>query len=68
MNDVKNMNLRVRTETRQRMERFAARRRLKLVEVAEIAIAALESLPKDEQDALIERRDVEKDEPAAAVA
>jgi hypothetical protein len=45
----------VRRTTRDKFDAFAFRRRLKLVEVADIAIDALESLSKEQQDALIDR-------------
>jgi hypothetical protein len=58
--------VRVRPETKTKLQRFAKPRRLKLVEVADLAIDALAAMPKDQQDALIERRDAIKSEPTAA--
>jgi hypothetical protein len=47
-------NIPTRPKTRKRYDAFADRRRLKLVEVSDLAIAALESLPTEKLDHLIE--------------
>lgn len=51
------IKLSLRRSTRKKFDRFATTRRLKLVEVADLAIDALASLPREQQDALIERRE-----------
>lgn len=47
----------VRGVTKAKFDAFAARRRMKLVEVADLAIDALNLLPREQQEALLERRD-----------
>lgn len=56
MSTVPHTKLPVRCPAKERYDAFAERRRLKLVDVVEIALDALTQLPKDELDALIERK------------
>lgn len=47
-------NVPTRPETREKYQAYADRRRLKLVEVSDLAIAALTSLTRAQQDQLVE--------------
>lgn len=58
--------IKVRPETRVKYEKFAELKRLKIVEVADLAIEALGTLSREQLDALIERRPVNRRKSATA--
>lgn len=64
MSNVPHTKLPVRCPTKERYDAFAHRRRLALVDVVEIALDALTQLPKEQQDALIERKPTRRKVPA----
>lgn len=55
---VKTHAIRTRPDTKEKYEKYATGRRLTMVEVADMAIDALNLLPREQQEALRERRPV----------
>jgi hypothetical protein len=71
MNDAKpkgpqDIKIGVRPDTKAKFEEFGARRRMKQVDVADLAIDALMQLGNDELQALMDKHHVDAAEPASA--